>query len=108
MRISAIQRQITNQPKPIEKRVINHRNTNIPTEQTQPITPSFKGNGDGALAGLGGGLIAGLLIFAGGAITGGVAVPAIVGSLGVLGLGAGGAYAGDKIEDAIKGKGKKD
>ena len=85
------------------------RITNQP-EQTDTVTVSstqFKGNGGGALTGLGTGLIGGLLVFAGGAITGLLVVPVAIGSLGIIAAGAAGAYVGDKIEDAITGTGKK-
>ncbi len=98
MRISAIQNQI--QAKTMTRKVLRKNETE---PQTQLAAPAFKG-GDGALVGLGGGLITGLLIFAGGAITGGLALPAILGCAGVLGCGAAGAAAGNKIEDKIKGK----
>ena len=105
MKISAIQNQVITQPKPIAKQVIKQKfNNPNPNEQTQQVTPSFKGNGNGMLAGLGGGLIAGLIVIGGSAITGGLALPALIGGAGVVGSGVVGAVIGDKIEDAIKGK----
>ena len=106
MRISAIQGQ-TGYQKPVLKKA-NKMNETKPSIEPAPIqAPSFKGNGTGALIGLGVGLIGGLLFFAGGAIIGAVAVPTLLGGAGVAGTGAAGAYLGNKIENKITGEDEK-
>ena len=98
MRISAF-KGYTNQPKPMPSKAITRVKMNQP-EKPQPVAPAFKG-GDGALVGLGLGLSAALVATF---LTGGAALPALIGELGVVASGAAGAYVGDKVGDAISGK----
>ena len=70
---------------------------------TQPVeNPQFKGKGNGALLGLGGGLITGLVTVGGAAIAGIVTLPVIIGGAAIVAAGAAGAKIGDKIEDKIE------
>lgn len=94
MRINAIQNRI--QPNLTKK--ISTRNE--PVLQPEPTGPAFKG-AKGAFKGMCGGYMAGILIFAGGALSGGLALPAIAACAGILGCGAAGAAAGNKIEDKV-------
>lgn len=98
MRICAIQNQI--QPKAVTKKVAK-RNEIMPKPQEQTVAPTFGGNGSGVVWGLGTGLIAGLCATTAVALSGGLALPLVVGEACVVASGLGGAYAGDKIEDKI-------
>ena len=103
MRVMKIQSTVV---KPQNQQKFN-KVSRIANQPEQPIAnPTFKG-GDGALAGLGGGLITGLIVIGGGAIAGVLALPTIIGSAAIVGAGVAGAYIGDKIGDAITGKNKK-
>ena len=103
MRISAIQNQVNYQrtlPKTNSHRVASEN------PQTQPTAPSFKG-GNGLVAGVGAGTIAGLLGVCVPMIAGVFALPAVIGGAVIAAAGIGGAVAGSEIEDKIKGT-KKD
>lgn len=73
-------------------------NQNEPPETS---SPTFKGSGNGFLIGLGTGLIGGLAAFGTLAITGGLALPALIGGYAVVATGFGGGILGDKIEDKL-------
>ena len=105
MRISAIKGHYTNQSRPYSSKVATNVKSNQP-EKPQVEAPAFKGGGTGGLLGLGAGLVTGLIIIGGAAITGGLALPALIGGAGIVASGAGGAYIGDKIEDKITGEKK--
>ena len=106
MRITKIQSTVVKPQNQQKFKNITKLN-NQPEEQ--PITPpTFKGKGNGALAGLGGGLITGLVALGGAAISGALILPMAIGGAIIVGAGAAGAYIGDKIEDAIKGNKNKD
>ncbi len=96
MRINAIQNQI--QPNQLLTKKVSKRNE--PVLQPEPTEPAFKG-AKGAFKGLCGGYMAGILIFVGGAISAGAALPAIAACAGIIGCGAAGAAAGNKIEDKV-------
>mgnify|MGYP004567283465 FL=1 len=100
MRISAIQNQVNYQrtlPKTNSRRVASEN------PQTQPTAPSFKG-GNGLVAGVGAGTIAGLLGVCVPMIAGVFALPAVIGGAVIAAAGIGGAALGSEIEDKIKGK----
>ena len=100
MRISAIQNQVNYQrtlPKTNSRRVASEN------PQQQPTAPSFKG-GNGLLAGVTTGTIAGLLGVCVPMIAGVFALPAVIGGAVIAASGIGGAIAGSEIEDKIKGK----
>ena len=91
---------------------IQSKNVNkINLAKSQPQSPKpdstgvnilFRGgNYKGALLGLGGGLITGLLVVGGAAIAGALALPAIIGGAAVVSAGLGGAALGNKIEEKI-------
>lgn len=100
MRVSKIQSTYVKS----QNQLGNVRTQRIMNEPTQPTVtaPTFKGDGNGALAGLGTGLVTGLAAVGGLAISGTLLLPALIGSAIVLGVGAAGAYVGNKIEDKIK------
>ena len=62
----------------------------------------FRGNGKGVVIGLGSGVITSLVSIGGAAITGMLAMPAIVGSALVLASGVVGAILGNKVEDKLE------
>ena len=99
MRISAIKGHAITQPKYAQNRAMVRARMEQP-EKPQPVAPAFKG-GDGALVGLGLGLSVALVATF---LTGGAALPALIGEIGVVASGLGGAYVGDKVGDAISGK----
>lgn len=76
-----------------------HDNQYYPTEPIFAKQPNFKGKG--LILGLGTGLATGLTIIGGAAIAGTFAFPALLGSIAILGSGAGGAYLGKKLESKI-------
>ena len=105
MRVSAIQRPMVRQnlvQKQATKTMSLRQNPEQIPEQTI-AKPAFKGS-NGAIWGLGGGLVTGLIIFCGATIAGTLALPATIGGLAVMATGAGGAYLGDKIEEKINNK----
>ena len=85
-----------------------NRTTNLlnKPEQEPVAAPAFKG-AKGGLWGLGGGLVTGLIVVCGGLITGGLAIPALLGGAAVLGSGAAGAALGNKVENKLFGPDKK-
>ncbi|MBE7703096.1 MAG: hypothetical protein E7Z89_03485 [Cyanobacteria bacterium SIG28] len=105
MRVSAIQksmvRQNSVQKQATKPRCLKQEPEQIPEQAT--ANPAFKGS-NGALLGLGGGLITGLATVGGAAIAGVLVLPAAIGGLAIVATGAAGAAAGNKIEDKIKGK----
>ncbi len=103
MKISAVQTNIQNS---YYKNLSCKNNTRQKQQKTEQVT--FKGNGSGALIGLGTGLVTSLAIFGGGAIAGFLAIPAILGSAISIATGAAFAAAGDKIEDKITGNKNKE
>ncbi len=48
------------------------------------------------------GVTTGLIIIAGGAITGGLALPGLVANAGLIASAIGGGYVGDKVEDKVQ------
>ncbi len=98
MKISAVQTNIQNS---YYKSLSCKNNTQQEHQKNEQI--AFKGNGGGALIGLGTGLITSLAILGGGVIAGFLAIPAILGSTISIATGAAFAAAGDKIEDKIIG-----
>ena len=105
MRISAIQGHSVIRPKMCSNNVTTR--VRVQPETQYPPVPSFQSKGKGIVIGFGGGMALGLLAFGAAVISGGIAIPAIVGSLGSLATGVGGAVVGSKIEDKINGEGKK-
>ncbi len=100
MRIINIQPTI--QPKNVYKNNISGTQTMPPTREPVVITPQFRGTEyKGALLGLGGGLVTGLLVVGGAAIAGAFVLPALVGGAAVVGTGIAGATIGNKIEEKI-------
>ncbi len=105
MRVSAIQGHGVIRPKLNSGNVVTR--VRVQPETQLPEAPSFQSKGKGAIIGFGGGLAIGLFTFGAAAITGGLAIPTIIGCWGSLATGVGGAVLGNKIEDKISGENKK-
>ena len=101
MRISAIQGQVNYQTKGLSNK--NSRRVLYEAPQEPKNVPSFKGM-SGGLLGLGGGMTLVLLGIGASIVTGGAALPALLGGAAVLGGGAAGAKIGSDIEDKITSK----
>ena len=98
MRINSVQPQLFSQQKSVK---------NAQTRKVQFEKPNGQVSFNGG-RGLIGGFLVGVFGSAAVAIaTGGLAIPAILATYGAMGVGAGTAYLGDKIEDKLTGEDKK-